>query len=210
MGYNMFAYCNNNPIIFCDSNGNNLNISRKDCKNDFEYQARLQTESDIGSKVSNGISIPKKTDNNYNDKTNTSCDIFSAIMSSFSFSLGFGVGLNLKADIADGVGAELGFRVTELTIKIEDGRIDFGHESLYGASIGPVGLYGGYYHSQLCPLYNEIGIHDEENCIYATKYDPGCPSYYHEIIGASAYAIIGLNISLGWDESLYNRKVGIE
>ena len=211
LGYNMFSYCENNPVNSSDPTGEGRiygpnfigpiapgDIRLGDLDFDNYFAGIKQKINPSRSNTSSG---------NTSTSSLSAFDYLVSALTSFSMNVGFGSGFYGGGKIA-GVSVEGGARMTLLSLKIDASGIDIGNEGIYGCGIGPVKFLGGFFHSQNCERYRDIGQHSADTCPNATIYDPSVPNYNYDIVGFDIYCIIGLNFSIVWDETAFYEKVG--
>ena len=124
VGNNMFAYCNNNPVMFEDSTGTRpilstslRNETEDDKKASFEY---MRKSNSLNNKP---LSAAEKAK-----------EVGESLWNNLELSAGVGQGICGEYNLLDLVGVQIGMYGNYAFIKLEDGKFSFGQELNQGIS----------------------------------------------------------------------------
>ena len=130
----MFAYCNNNPILFSDPTGTRLNGPSYVIVNDGGSSC-----SNLRKPVPTPRSDISPKDDNAWDKVQ---NVATSFYNNLDCSAGIGQGLYFEFDLLDVIGAGIGFYGNYLSIHLNNGEISFGQEVYGGATATLIQEFG--------------------------------------------------------------------
>ena len=175
-GYNLFAYCMNNPVNMSDPTGNwpewlrNIgNAIVKAAKTVVAVFTSLNAEAGLGTGFRAGAKVM-----GVEATAGYKFDIENIKLSS----KGVDIGKEEK------LGVTIGFKESK-------------HAS--------ISIDKGFFHSDLCKGYDEEPNHQTATCPNTIKYDL-TPTPNFEIVGIDIYCFIGVSASIGWDYKHFSEE----
>ena len=213
-GYNMFAYCNNNPIILLDTDGFVTGYTVYHCSQrvpggqpdgNGSYKPLYNGFYDPGDNGTSNTAMPSRGMHSNSNNSSSSTSVATtpekvspaqAFAESFYLDVGFGTGAYVEAQVSE-VDIGIGAKYDALYFTWGRGTIDLAERSEYGMSFLGFSEKFVTYHSHFCPHCGANGPYDRAECphIYEGQELSG-PSIS---VGASLYLLIGATVELGWD-----------
>lgn len=189
LGYNLFAYCANNPVNNSDPDGHGFWKSVKKAFNKVKKAVKR-----VGKAVKKIVKKSGKT--------------VGLAFKSFVVETGIGAGLRGGFSFF-GQDIGLGANVDVVHLKINSDGINLGGEAQYNldinTSIFSLGLQGGYFHPFSCNQNNTNPLHDHMICSNTTQYDATLEPGFN-IIGADLYLLYGASFNVSFDYKYFLKE----